>query len=94
MELGNAEASKKLVGAGLGLSIISAIAVKKEVASGELRALAPKPALARMLGVVRRRDKPSTPALRAVIDALDRFASRAASKGSAGAGAAATRRGS
>ena len=44
MELGNAEASKKLVGAGLGLSIISAIAVKKEVAAGELVALAPDPA--------------------------------------------------
>ncbi|HEX2112807.1 MAG TPA: LysR family transcriptional regulator [Alphaproteobacteria bacterium] len=74
MELGNAEASKKLVGAGLGLSIISAIAVKKEVAAGELLTLRPEPPLARMLGLVRRRDKPSTPALSAVIAALDAFA--------------------
>lgn len=73
MEVGNAEASKALVGVGLGLSIISAIAVKKEVAAGELVALTPKPALARMLGVVRRRDKPSTPALAVVLSALDEF---------------------
>jgi DNA-binding transcriptional LysR family regulator len=74
MELGNAEATKKLVGAGLGLSIISAIAVKEEVAAGELVLLAPKPRLARMLGIVRRRDKPSTPALTAVISTLEEFA--------------------
>jgi DNA-binding transcriptional LysR family regulator len=74
MELGNAEATKKLVGAGLGLSIISAIAVKEEVAAGELILLAPKPRLSRMLGLVRRRDKPSTPALAAVLAALDEFA--------------------
>ena len=59
---------------GLGLSIISAIAVKEEVAAGELVLLAPKPRLARMLGIVRRRDKPSTPALTAVISALEEFA--------------------
>jgi DNA-binding transcriptional LysR family regulator len=74
MELGNAEASKTLVGAGLGLSIISAIAVKKEIAAGELLALSPQPKLARMLGLVRRRDKPSTPALAAVLTELERFA--------------------
>jgi DNA-binding transcriptional LysR family regulator len=74
MEVGNAEASKALVGVGVGLSIISAMAVKKEVASGELVAMTPKPALARMLGVVRRRDKPSTPALAAVLAACDAFA--------------------
>ena len=94
MELGNAEASKKLVGAGLGLSIISAIAVKKEVASGELLALTPKPKLARLLGLVRRRDKPSTPALAAVVDALQEFTSRSAAGGSAGAGTATVGRGS
>jgi DNA-binding transcriptional LysR family regulator len=76
MEIGNAEASKKLVGAGLGLSIISSVAVKREVAAGEFVTLAPDPPLARMLGVVRRRDKPSTPALAAVLAALDSFARR------------------
>ena len=74
MEVGNAEASKALVGVGVGLSIISAMAVKKEVVAGELVALTPKPALARMLGVVRRRDKPMTPALQAVLAACDAFA--------------------
>jgi DNA-binding transcriptional LysR family regulator len=76
MEIGNAEASKKLVGAGLGLSIISAVAVKTEVSASELVALAPDPPLARTLATVHRRDKPSTPALRAVLDALDSFARR------------------
>jgi DNA-binding transcriptional LysR family regulator len=76
MEIGNAEASKKLVGAGLGLSIISTVAVKKEIAADELVALAPDPPLARMLGTVRRRDKPPTPGLAAMLAALDGFARR------------------
>jgi DNA-binding transcriptional LysR family regulator len=74
MEIGNAEASKKLVGAGLGLSIISAVAVKQEVAAGELVALAPDPPLTRMLGIVRRRDKPPNQGFAAVLAALDAFA--------------------
>jgi DNA-binding transcriptional LysR family regulator len=82
MELGNAEASKKLVGAGLGLSIISAIAAKKEVAAGELLALTPQPKLARMLGLVRRRDKPPTPALRAVLSAFEAYARKRATAAS------------
>ncbi len=73
MELGNAEASKKLVGAGLGLSIISSIAVRQEAASGELVVLAPVPKLARMLGIVRRRDKPVAPPLASVLEALEFF---------------------
>ena len=77
MELGNAEASKKLVGAGLGLSIISTVAVKQERASGELVVLRPVPPLARTLGIVRRRDKPVTPALAAVIAGLESFARNA-----------------
>jgi DNA-binding transcriptional LysR family regulator len=81
MELGNAEASKKLVGAGLGLSIISAVAVKKEVAARELVALTPDPPLARMLGIVRRRDKPSTPGFAAVMAALESFAHMTARPG-------------
>jgi DNA-binding transcriptional LysR family regulator len=81
MELGNAEASKKLVGAGLGLSIISAVAVKKELAAGELVALATDPPLARQLAIVRRRDKPSTPGFAAVLTALESFARRTARRG-------------
>jgi hypothetical protein len=48
--------------------------VRQEVAAGELLALTPQPRLARMLALVRRRDKPSTPALAAVLSALETFA--------------------
>ncbi len=70
MELGNAEAIKKLVGAGLGLSLASAMAVAAEVKAGALSTIALAPPLARHLGVIRRRDKPETPALRVVLAAL------------------------
>ena len=66
MELGSAEAIKKLVEAGLGLSISPAVAVRAEVRAGALRAIALDPPLARRLGVVWRRDKPDTPALAVV----------------------------
>ena len=79
MELGNAEACKKLVGAGLGLSIISSIAVRQEAASGELAVIAPSPRLARTLALVRRRDKPVTPALASVLETLERFARQSGS---------------
>jgi DNA-binding transcriptional LysR family regulator len=71
MELGNAEAIKRLVGAGLGLSIASTMAVRAEVKAGALRAIPLAPPLARRLGVVRRRDKPETPALRVALSALE-----------------------
>jgi DNA-binding transcriptional LysR family regulator len=76
MELGNAEAIKKLVGAGLGLSIASAMAVRDEVRTGVLRAIPLYPPLARRLGVVRRRDKPESPALRVALSALGQLARR------------------
>ena len=71
MELGNAEAIKKLVEAGLGLSVSSAMAVRAEVRAGTLVAIALEPALSRRLGVVRRRDKPESPALHVLLSALD-----------------------
>ena len=67
MELGNAEAIKKLVGAGLGLSLASAMAVAAEVKAGALSAIPLSPPLARRLALIRRRDKPDTPALRVVL---------------------------
>lgn len=73
MELGNEEAIKKLVGAGLGLSIIPAIATRTEARAGTLVALRLDPPLARRLGVVRRRDKPMSPALAVFCKALDEF---------------------
>ncbi len=71
MELGNVEATKRLVAAGLGVSVISAVAARAEVRAGALISRALAPPLARRLAIVRRRDKPPTPALDAVLAALD-----------------------
>ncbi len=73
MECGNEEAIKKLVGAGLGLSIIPGIAAGPELRSRALVPLRLEPPLARRLGVVRRRDKPMSPALQVFLDALETF---------------------
>ncbi len=73
MELGNAEAIKKLVAAGLGLSISSALAVQAEVRAGVLVAISLGPPLSRQLGLVRRRDKPESPALQVLLTALGKL---------------------
>jgi DNA-binding transcriptional LysR family regulator len=70
MELGNTEAIKKLVEAGLGLSVASWFSVRDDVAEGKLVARPLHPPLVRRLGVVRRRDKPASPALDAFLAAL------------------------
>jgi DNA-binding transcriptional LysR family regulator len=70
MELGSEEAIKRLVAAGLGLSVSPAMAVREEVRAGRLRTRQLAPALVRRLGVVRRRDKPETPALRTLLATL------------------------
>jgi DNA-binding transcriptional LysR family regulator len=77
MELGNAEATKKLVGAGLGLSIVSEIAVKAEARAGGLSLIPLRPALHRRIGIVRRRDRAPRPALQALVTALEAAANRA-----------------
>src|SRR5262245_4048363 len=77
MELGNAEATKKLVGAGLGLSIVSEIAVKADTRAGLLSLIPLRPALHRRIGVVRRRDRAPQPALQALLTALEAAANRA-----------------
>jgi DNA-binding transcriptional LysR family regulator len=97
MELGNEEAIKKLVGAGLGVSVSPAMAVRDEVRAGGLSMRALSPALERRLGLVRRRDKPETPALRVFLAAMSRLVringsrGRARSPGGAAAGRAARR---
>jgi DNA-binding transcriptional LysR family regulator len=73
MELGNTEAIKKLVEAGLGLSVTSWFSVKADVRSHLLAAMRLTPALVRKIGVVRRRDKPSTPALAAFVEGLEQL---------------------
>ena len=76
MELGNTEAIKKLVGAGLGLSLGSWFAVRADARAGRLVALRLVPRLVHQRGIVLRKDKPRTPALTAFLDAL-RGATRA-----------------
>ena len=71
MELGNTEAIKKLVEAGLGLSVTSWFSVEAEVRRRVLSAIRLTPPLERQIGLVRRRDKPRTPALDAFVAALD-----------------------
>jgi DNA-binding transcriptional LysR family regulator len=73
MELGNTEAIKKLVEAGLGLSVTSWFSVKADVRARLLVAIRLQPALVRKIGVVRRRDKPSTPALAAFHEGLEQL---------------------
>ena len=58
------------MGAGLGLSLASAMAVTAEVKAGTLSAIPLSPPLARRLALIRRRDKLDTPALRVVLAAL------------------------
>jgi len=91
MELGNEEAIKKLVGAGLGVSVSPAMAVRDEVRSGALSMRPLSPALVRRLGLVRRRDKPDTPALRMFLTAVTALASENRGKGRSPAGGAAER---
>lgn len=70
MELGNVEAIKKLVSAGVGFSVVPMIAVRGEVKRQELGLIPLAPPLARRLAVIRRRDKTVGPALDVVLAAL------------------------
>jgi hypothetical protein len=72
MELGSAEAIKRLVGVGLGRSILPEISVRAEAASGELVVRRLAPALIRTLGLVQRRDKPTEPYLDVTLAAIRR----------------------
>ena len=77
MELGNAEAIKELVSAGLGISIGSAITVTAEVRRGRLLAIPLTPPLQRDLGIIRRRARSMPPAVSVVVSALEAFAATA-----------------
>jgi DNA-binding transcriptional LysR family regulator len=78
MEVGNAEAIKRLVSAGLGLSVGSAMSVRAEVRARELVAVDLAPSLVRRLALVRRRDRPGGPAMTALLAEMDRFLPHAA----------------
>lgn len=76
MELGNAEAIKKMVEAGLGLAVTSAISVTAEVRARTLVTLPLSPPLGRRLGIVRRRDRAPSPALAVFLAGLADLAAR------------------
>jgi DNA-binding transcriptional LysR family regulator len=78
MELGDVEAIKRLVAAGLGWSVASAVAVEMERRAGGLSVHALRPRLARRLGLVRRRDATPSPAVEAVRGALEAWSRRRA----------------
>jgi DNA-binding transcriptional LysR family regulator len=70
-ELGNTEATKELVMAGLGVSIASWFSVRREVAARRLAFRRLRPALLYPLAVVRRRGSEPPAPLAAVLAALD-----------------------
>lgn len=73
MNLGNVEAIKELVGAGLGCSILPAMALRGDGARGWVsRPLSPE--LGRTLGLAVRSDKPRSRALREVVRAFEAHA--------------------
>ncbi len=74
MELGNVEAIKEVVGAGLGCGVVPRMALRRASSqrSVTVRSLSPK--LHRRLAVVLRHDKPLGRALREVLSAIDAFA--------------------
>lgn len=69
MELGNVEAIKELVGAGLGCAVLPRLAVRDE-RDGRIIARSLRPLLHRKLGLVLRRDKPLDRGLREVVKAI------------------------
>jgi DNA-binding transcriptional LysR family regulator len=71
MELGNTEAIKKLVQAGLGWSVTSWFSAKSEARSRRLAAIRLDPPLYRPIGLVYRRDKTRTPSLEAFLAAVE-----------------------
>src|SRR2546426_5470446 len=71
MELGNTEAIKKLVEAGLGLSVTSWFGGAAEGRRRKLAAARLDPPLYREIGVIPRRDKPRTPGLEAFLATLE-----------------------
>jgi DNA-binding transcriptional LysR family regulator len=70
MELGNVEAIKELVGAGLGCSVVPGMAVRGAGARRLIATRSLHPRLSRKLAIVLRRDKPLQRGLREVVGTL------------------------
>jgi DNA-binding transcriptional LysR family regulator len=74
MELGNAEAIKELVAAGLGVAITSAITVTSDMSrGGSIRVIPLRPPLSRRLGIIRKKGSSASPSVKLVLDALARY---------------------
>jgi DNA-binding transcriptional LysR family regulator len=76
MELGNVEATKRFVAAGLGCSILPATAVVSEKRDPRILVRPLRPALTRTLGLALRHDKIIDKVLRETITAIERLSSR------------------
>jgi DNA-binding transcriptional LysR family regulator len=74
MELGSVEAIKELVGAGLGCSIVPALALPATSTRRRMIVRPLQPRLSRKLAIVMRRDKPLQRGLREVVSAIKEFA--------------------
>lgn len=72
MELGSVEAIKVLVGSGLGASVLPRLALRDAMPGTEVRPL--RPAMARDLGLVLRREKVLDRGLRVLVEELKRVA--------------------
>ncbi|HYF59367.1 MAG TPA: LysR family transcriptional regulator [Burkholderiaceae bacterium] len=72
MRVGNIEAIKQVVAAGLGAAVLAGDALRTAASRRGLVVRPLRPAVARELMIVQRRDKPADPALRTVIDAIER----------------------
>lgn len=78
MELGNTEAIKTLVAAGVGVGILPLERKQGILVYGKTQVRPLRPALMRQLGIVRRREKPLETGLKIVYDALLTLAKRRA----------------
>lgn len=74
MELGSVEAIKEMVAAGLGCSILPAMAVTGKAGRDDLSVQSLAPALGRRLALALRKDKPLSKALNQVVQAILRHA--------------------
>ncbi|MGI9384794.1 MAG: LysR family transcriptional regulator [Methyloligellaceae bacterium] len=70
LEIGDAEALKRMVQAGLGLSITSSISIEAERKAGLLVGLPLKPRLERQLALLWRGDRSANPLIKAVLSVL------------------------
>jgi molybdate transport repressor ModE-like protein len=70
MELGNAEAIKELVAAGLGVAITSAITMTAHASSGAITLVPLRPPLSRRLGIIRKKRASTRPSVQLVLEAL------------------------